>query len=76
LWEIESLSEKAKVYEVSNYINRTTKVAKVYINSRGDNVSMTANIFIQKPEDFKIHFRRLLNLLLSERREFTEKMNE
>ncbi|MDR2518386.1 MAG: YbjN domain-containing protein [Spirochaetaceae bacterium] len=75
-WEIESLSEKAKVYEVVNYINRTTKVAKVFMNTRGDDVSMDANIFIQKPEDFKIHFRRMLNLLISERREFRDKMNE
>ena len=75
-WEIESLSEKAKVYEVANYINRTTKVAKVYINLRENNVSMDANIFIEKPEDFKLHFRRMVDLLLSEIREFREKMNE
>jgi hypothetical protein len=75
-WEIESLAEKEKCYEVANYINRTTKVAKVFINSREDNVSMDANIFIEKPEDFEFHFRRMLDLLLSEIREFREKMNE
>jgi len=75
-WEIESDDEKAQVIKVANYINRTTKVAKVYLNSREDDVSMDANIFIDKPEDFKTFFPRMLDLLLEERREFREKMNE
>ncbi|MDR2144693.1 MAG: YbjN domain-containing protein [Treponema sp.] len=75
-WEIESPSEKVQVRDVANYINRTTKVVKLWLNSREDNVSMEVNIFIGKPEDFKLHFRRIINLLLAERREFLEKMNE
>ncbi|WP_257658969.1 YbjN domain-containing protein [Parapedobacter lycopersici] len=75
-WEIESLSEKAQVYNVVNYINRTTKIAKAYLNSSEDNVSMDVNIFIAEPEDFKPHFRRMVNLLIAERREFIDKMNE
>lgn len=75
-WEIESLSEKAKVYEVVNYINRTKKIVKAYLHSTEDNVSMDANILIETPEDFKLHFRRMLNLLISQKREFREKMNE
>ncbi|MCL1955533.1 MAG: YbjN domain-containing protein [Spirochaetes bacterium] len=75
-WEIESEDEKAKAVKVANYINRTTKVAKVYLNSREDDVSMDANIFIDKPENFKTFFRRMIDLLLEERREFREKMNE
>lgn len=75
-WEIESLSEKAKVYEVVNYINRTKKIVKAYLYSTEDNVSMDANILVENPEDFKLHFRRMLNLLISQKREFREKMNE
>jgi hypothetical protein len=75
-WEIESMAEKTRAYEAANYINRTTKVAKVFLNSREDNVSMDANIFIDRPEDFKIHFRRMVDLLISEIREFRDKMNE
>jgi len=75
-WEIESEAEKAKAYKAANYINRTTKIAKVYLNSREDDVSMDANIFIDKPEDFKLFFRRMIDLLVEERREFWEKMNE
>jgi len=75
-WEIESLAEKLKVYEVMNYINRTTKVAKVFLSPKEDDVSMDANIFVSKPEDFKIHFPRMLDLLLYEIIEFKEKMNE
>jgi len=75
-WEIESLAEKLKVYEVLNYINRTTKVAKVFLNSKENDVSMDANIFVGKPEDFKLHFRRMLDLLLYEIAEFRDMMNE
>jgi len=75
-WEIESSDEKAKAVKVANYINRTTKVAKVYLNSKEDDVSMDVNIFIEKPEDFKLFFRRMIDLLLEERREFREKMSE
>jgi hypothetical protein len=75
-WEIESLAEKTRAYEAANYINRTTKVAKVFLNSREDNVSMDVNIFIDKPEDFKIHFYRMLELLISEAREFRDEMRE
>ena len=75
-WAIESLAEKLKVYEVMNYINRTTKVAKVFLNSKEDDVSIDANIFIGNPEDFKLHFNRMLELLLYEILEFRKKMNE
>jgi hypothetical protein len=75
-WEIESLAEKLKVYEVANYINRTTKVAKVFLNSREDDVSVDANILIKKPDDFKLHFKRMVDLLLYVVREFRYKMNE
>jgi len=75
-WEIESLAEKLKVYEVMNYINRTTKVAKVFMSPKEDDVSMDANIFVNKPEDFKYHFARMLDLLFYEIIEFRDKMNE
>jgi len=75
-WEIESLAEKLKVYEVMNYINRTTKVAKVFMSPKEDDVSMDANIFVNKPEDFKYHFSRMLDLLFYEIIEFRDKMNE
>jgi lipopolysaccharide export LptBFGC system permease protein LptF len=75
-WEIESLAEKLKVYEVMNYINRTTKVAKVFMSPKEDDVSMDANIFVNKPEDFKFHFARMLDLLFYEIDEFRDKMNE
>jgi len=75
-WEIESLAEKLKVYEVMNYINRTTKVAKVFLSPKEDDVSMDANIFVKQPEDFIFHFHRMLDLLLYEIMEFRDKMNE
>ncbi|MDR0599456.1 MAG: YbjN domain-containing protein [Treponema sp.] len=75
-WELESPEERIRAYEVANYINRTTKVAKVFIISSEDDVSMDANIYIGKPDDFKLHFRRMINLLIAELREFRDKMIE
>lgn len=75
-WEIESAAEKTKAYVVANYINRTTKVAKVYINSQETWVSMDANIYVEEPDDFEPHFRRMIQLLLSEVGEFRDEMNK
>lgn len=75
-WEIESDEEKANVYAAANLINRTTKVAKVYVNSQETNVSMDANIYVGEPEDFKLHFPRMIHLLLAEIVEFRDEMNK
>ena len=75
-WEIESLAEKEKVFEVANYLNRSIKVVKTYINPREDNVSIGVEIFLNKPEDFKVNFNRIVDLLMSTVREFRDRMSE
>jgi hypothetical protein len=72
-WEIESEEERLKAYEAAMYATRTTKVARVYITS-WDNTSVDANIFVGKPEDFKLHFRRMIDVILIARRDFIDKM--
>jgi hypothetical protein len=72
-WEIESTEERLKAYEAAMYATRTTKVARVFITSR-DNTSIDANIFLGKPEDFKLHFRRMIDVILIARRDFVDKM--
>ncbi|MDR1955620.1 MAG: hypothetical protein LBQ30_02055 [Treponema sp.] len=72
-WEIESTAERVRAYEAAMYATRTTKVASVYITSR-DNTSIDANIFVGKPEDFKLHFRRMIDVILIARRDFIDKM--
>jgi hypothetical protein len=74
-WEIESEPEREKVAEAASYATRTTKLARVYM-TKDDDTSIDACIFIEKPEDFKIHFKRMINVILVARRDFIEKMNE
>jgi hypothetical protein len=74
-WEIESESERKKVADAASYVTRTTKVAKVYMEE-DDDTSINAEIYIEKPEDFKIHFTRMVNVILLARRKFIERMNE
>jgi hypothetical protein len=74
-WEIESEAEREKVASVASYVTRTTKVAKVYM-TRADDTSISAEIFIEKPENFKTSFKRMIDVILLARREFIEKMNE
>ncbi|MDR2798793.1 MAG: hypothetical protein LBB80_10675 [Treponema sp.] len=72
-WEIESVEERLKAYEAAMYVTRTRKVARVYITS-WDNTSIDANIFLGNPEDFKLHFRRMIDVVLIARRDFIDKM--
>jgi hypothetical protein len=74
-WEIESEAEREKVAEVASYTTRTTKLARVYMVA-DDDTSIDACIFIEKPEDFKNHFKRIVDVVLAARRKFIDKMNE
>jgi hypothetical protein len=74
-WAIESEEERVKVSAAIMYVNSTTKVAKVYIES-WDNTWIDSNIYISQPEDFKNHFSRMVDVILYARRKFTDKMWE
>jgi hypothetical protein len=73
-WKIESPEEKAKAYEAANSVNRQLKVAKVYIVSKEDRVWADANIYVEKPEDFKRHFPRMVQVLMIGASKFREAM--
>jgi hypothetical protein len=62
-WEIESDDERIKASDAISYANRTTKVARIYIE-RNDDVYIDANILLSKPDDFKNHFERMIDLIL------------
>jgi hypothetical protein len=74
-WEIESETEREKVAESASYVTRTTKLVRVYMEDDND-TSIDASIFIEKPEDFKIHFERMVDVILIARRKFIDQMNE
>ena len=73
-WKIESEAERIKASAVIMSVNRTTKLAKVYIES-WDNTYVEASVFLNTPEDFKRHFSRMLNTIQLARRKFVAGMN-
>jgi hypothetical protein len=68
-WEIESEAERIKASAVIMEVNRTIKIAKVYITLR-DNTSIDAAVLLNTPQDFKRHFSRMLDTIQTARREF------
>jgi hypothetical protein len=74
-WKIESEAERGKVSTVIMSINRTTKLARVYIEA-WDNTYIDAGIFLNTPEDFKYHFSRMISTIQTARRKFADMMNE
>jgi hypothetical protein len=74
-WEIESEAERQKASAVIMRANRTTKIAKVYITS-WDNTCVDADILLNAPEDFILHFERVISTIQTARREFIDGMHE
>jgi hypothetical protein len=73
-WEIESEAERREASTVIMSVNRTTKIAKVYIES-WDNTSIDAEVFLNTPQDFKRHFPRMISTIQTARRKFIDGMN-
>ncbi|MDR0638485.1 MAG: hypothetical protein LBG27_06240 [Spirochaetaceae bacterium] len=73
-WEIETETERRKVSAVIMSVSRTTKLAKVCIES-WDNTYIDAAVFLNTPEDFKRHFTRMINTIQTARRKFVDGMN-
>ncbi|MDR3276120.1 MAG: hypothetical protein LBT11_02740 [Treponema sp.] len=75
-WPIESDFERAKVAAAASYASRMTKVAKVYISgSNNNNTSISVEILLRTPEDFKLFFNRILSIIASARNHFVQQMN-
>jgi hypothetical protein len=74
-WEIESNDELARAYKSASYVNRTTKIAKVFVNRNEDDVSIVGESLLAGQDDYKSWFRRILSAIGTARRDFREDMN-
>jgi hypothetical protein len=74
-WEIESEEERRDASAVIMSVNRTTKLAKVYIEA-WDNTYIDASVFLNTPQDFERHFSRMINTIQTARRKFIDEMTE
>jgi hypothetical protein len=77
LWEIESEEEQRAAVEASSYASRRSKVAKVYLSGSDEmNVSVSAEVYFPNPQDFAVHFPRMLLLIDNAASYFESKMRE
>jgi hypothetical protein len=75
-WPIEDAAELYRAYKAASAVNSTTKVAKIYVTEDESNLIIDAGIYLQKPEDFKFHFSRLLSTLQTATNKFRNEMND
>jgi hypothetical protein len=74
IWPIESEAERAQVLAAADYSNARSKVSKVH--TVDDDVWVTIELFVAKPEDFKGVFRRAIGALDNGAMNFVRKMRE
>lgn len=73
-WEIESQQEYLQVLVAADSANAKSKVAKVY--TLKNNTWAAVEIFVSKPEDFKVIFPRSLKAINEAIENFVAKMRE
>ncbi|GHV00540.1 hypothetical protein FACS189483_10680 [Spirochaetia bacterium] len=71
---LSTAEERKNAPAAANYATRSTKVVKVYTSSDGQSAVISAEIFMNEPEDFKLVFRRLLRAISSARSDFISKL--
>lgn len=74
VWRIDSLPERERCFEAVNYATKKTKVAKAWIMD--DKVHFDIQIFVAKPEGFKLVFDRCMSALVTCFSNFRMKMEE
>lgn len=62
-WAIENGVELARAAVAADYVNRTCKVAKMYLHANGENVSASVELFLDRPESFRYVFQRSMSAL-------------
>jgi len=71
--DIGSASNRLKALDAASAVTRTTKAVRLYITSSG-RIAVDSFIFLAKPDDFKMHLNRLVNIMISAREEFLSMM--
>ncbi len=74
IWEIESDQERLYALFACNVANASTKVAKVQVV--GDNVWVSAELFVPKPTEFRSVLSRLFSAMDSAMMKFVDTMAE
>ncbi|MCL1813088.1 MAG: YbjN domain-containing protein [Treponema sp.] len=68
-------SDRVRAFEAASYATRTTRVVRVYMTS-SNKIAIDAYIFIGKPEDFKLHLKRLISVILTARTDYLDRVGK
>ena len=74
IWKIEDETERLQALTACEFANSRIKVAKMYTVK--DYVWVSAELFVNKPEDFKPLFNRCMSAIESGRSRYVTKMSE
>jgi hypothetical protein len=74
-WELESKKEQEQAVKAASYASGRTKGAKVYLANEDDmDVSIVADLYLPNPDEFAVHFPRMLMMIDTGARHFEEQM--
>jgi len=60
-WKIKNATEEERALVSASYVNRTSKVVKIYLEN--GNAQASAEIFLSSPEEFKLVFKEVLGAI-------------
>ena len=73
--DIGGASNRLKALDAASAVTRTARVARVYITSSGW-IAIDTYIFLARPEDFRVHLNRMVNIMAGAREEFLAAMRQ
>lgn len=74
IWSIDDEDERARALQVANDLNKNRKALKVFITQ--SNTILTVEMFIDSTPDVEDFMERILDILISGRQLFFQKMHE
>lgn len=75
-YSIDTQEERQRAADAISVVNRTKKVAKIYMNTSETTVSAAAEVFVREPADFKVTFTRMFRNVLSAAYDFIDAVED
>ncbi|MDR2517013.1 MAG: YbjN domain-containing protein [Spirochaetaceae bacterium] len=73
-WRIESEADQQRAAAACSEVNRTTKIARVFLVSSGRNTSIIADVLLPSPKDFSAVFSRMMGTIATARGKFLDEI--
>ncbi|HTS18341.1 MAG TPA: YbjN domain-containing protein [Verrucomicrobiae bacterium] len=73
-WQIADDDARERALEVCTQVNRSTKVAKLYVTRKGNEVWASAELLLPRPQDFEGVFKRAMSVLQTGATKFLEEI--